>query len=102
MNQKKYTVYLKELIDGMPSPIFSAQTFPPHYRDEVEFKDRYQKILQVSRERYCKPRQLVEEKINESLEKIEQEEESWEKRKEELKQKKSDEKNIASSEKQLK
>jgi len=24
MNLKKYTIYTKQLIDGMPSPIFSA------------------------------------------------------------------------------
>jgi hypothetical protein len=60
MNQKKYTIYIKELIDGMPSPIFSAVTFPPHPKNEEEFQERYQKILQVSRERYCKKRSIVE------------------------------------------
>ena len=92
MNQKKYTIYLKQLIDGMPSPIFSAATFPPHPRDEAEFADRYQKILQVSRERYCKKRSLVEEKINKSMEEIEKLEEQWEVKKEEFKQRKDDEK----------
>jgi hypothetical protein len=24
MNLKKYTIYMKQLIDGMPSPVFSA------------------------------------------------------------------------------
>ncbi len=92
MNQKKYTIYLKQLIDGMPSPIFSAGTFPPHPKDEQEFAERYQKILQVSRERYCKKRSIVEEKINKSMTEIEKLEEQWENKKEEYKQKKEDEK----------
>ena len=92
MNQKKYTIYLKQLIDGMPSPIFSAGTFPPYDKDDEEFAERYQKILQVSRERYCKKREIVEEKINKSMEEIEKQEEEWEKKKAEFKQKKEDEK----------
>jgi len=92
MNQRKYTIYLKQLIDGMPSPIFSAGTFPPHAKDPEEFSERYQKILQVSRERYCKPRKLVVEKINKSMDEIEKQEAEWEKKKEEFKQKKEDEK----------
>jgi len=92
MNQKKYTIYLKQLIDGMPSPIFSAGTFPPYPKDEAEFAERYQKILQVSRERYCKKREIVEEKINKSMAEIERLEDEWEKKKEEFKQKKEEEK----------
>lgn len=92
MNQKKYTIYLKQLIDGMPSPIFSAGTFPPHPQEAGEFQERYEKILQVSRERYCKKRSVVEEKINKSLSDIEKQEDQWEKKKEEFKQKKEDEK----------
>jgi len=92
MNQKKYTIYLKQLIDGMPSPIFSAATFAPHDRDPEEFKERYEKILQVSRERYCKKRSMVEDKINKTLQDIEKLEDEWEKKKEEFKQKKDDEK----------
>ena len=92
MNQKKYTIYIKQLIDGMPSPIFSAATFPPHPKDPVEFKDRYEKILQVSRERYCKARSIVVEKINKSMEEIEKQEEEWEKKKEDFKKQKEGEK----------
>lgn len=92
MNQKKYTIYLKQLIDGMPSPIFSAVTFPPHAQDPEEFKERYEKILQVSRERYCKKRSIVEDKINKSLSDIEKLEEEWEKKKEDFKKKKDEEK----------
>lgn len=76
----------------MPSPIFSAATFPPHPKDPEEFSERYQKILQVSRERYCKKKDIVEEKINKSLADIERQEEEWEVKKEEFKQKKEEEK----------
>ena len=99
MNQKKYTIYLKQLIDGMPSPIFSAATFPPHPKDPEEFRERYENILQVSRERYCKKKELVEEKINKSMQEIEKQEDEWEKRKEELKQKKEEEKRMKQLEK---
>ncbi len=68
---KKYSIYLRELVDGMPSPIFSAETLPPHSRDEEELKERYTKILQVSREKYSKPRSMVVEKIGKMLEEIE-------------------------------
>ena len=101
MNQKKYTIYLKQLIDGMPSPIFSAGTFPPHDKDEEEFRERYEKILQVSRERYCKKREIVEEKINKSMAEIEKQEDEWEIKKAEFKQKKEDEKRQKQQERML-
>ncbi|MDA9129352.1 type IV secretion system DNA-binding domain-containing protein [Candidatus Gracilibacteria bacterium] len=100
MNQKKYTIYIKQLIDGMPSPIFSAATFAPHPRDPDEFAERYEKILQVSRERYSKPRKLVEEKINKTMLDIEKQEEEWEKKKEEFKLKKEEEKRQKQQERQ--
>lgn len=78
MNQKKYTIYIKQLIDGMPSTIFSATTFPPHSVDNTEFQERYKNILQVSRERYTKPRKLVEEKIGKLISDLEEDEKRWE------------------------
>ena len=92
MNQKKYTIYIKQLIDGMPSSIFSAKTFPPHPRNEEEFQERYKKILQVSRERYCKERKLVEEKIYKLMDELEREEEEWEEKKLSFKKEKGEEK----------
>ncbi len=94
-NLKKYTIYLKQLINGMPSPVFSAWTFPPHQKDDEDFKIRYSKILNVSRERYCKSRKLVESKINKSMIELDKLEEEWEKKKEEFKQKKEEEKRQA-------
>ena len=51
MNLKKYNIYIKQLIDWMPSPVFSAGTFSPNKKDEEEFTNRYKKILKVSREK---------------------------------------------------
>jgi len=59
----KYTIYTRLLIDGMPSPAFSADTLPPpEEADNIE-EGRREKIIKLSRERYAKPREIVEEKI---------------------------------------
>lgn len=103
MNLSKYDIYLKQLIDGMPSNIFSAGTFAPHPKEDEVFQARYEKILKVSREKYSKPRSSVEARINKTLYDIEKQEESWEKKKEEYKQKEKDDKakkRIAEREKQ--
>jgi hypothetical protein len=59
LNLTKYNVYLKLMIDGVASEPFSAITLPPL---EGRTNNRG-KITSVSRERYGKPRELVEEKI---------------------------------------
>lgn len=92
VNIPKYSAYLKLLIDGMPSPIFSAHTFPPNKKDEEEFHTRYQKILTVSREKYCTERKVVVEKIGKMLQEIEEKEKELEKKKEEYKKQKEEEK----------
>lgn len=57
----KFNCYTKLMIDGMPSPTFSIATLPP---PEFEGEpDRREKIIRLSRERYCRPREVVEEKI---------------------------------------
>lgn len=66
-NLKKYSIYTKLLIDWMPSKLFSANTFWPHNASAEVFETRYKKILQVSREKYAKPKDLVEEKINKTI-----------------------------------
>ncbi|MBN1258544.1 type IV secretion system DNA-binding domain-containing protein [Candidatus Peregrinibacteria bacterium] len=67
----KYTCYSKLMIDGMPSPTFSISTLPP---PEVAIdEERREKIVRLSRERYCKPREVVEDKIlrwSEALKKL--------------------------------
>ena len=92
MNLKKYTIYIKQLIDGMPSVTFSAATFPPNIKQEEVFHARYKKILSVSREKYSKPKKAVEARINKSLEDIEKQEIQFEKRKADYEQKKKDDK----------
>ncbi|MCF7836436.1 type IV secretory system conjugative DNA transfer family protein [Candidatus Gracilibacteria bacterium] len=57
----KYNLYSKLLIDGMPSQPFSAATLPPV---ESGFEEgRREKVIKFSRERYARPRAVVEEKI---------------------------------------
>ena len=58
----KYQTYLRLMIDGMPSPVFSAHTLPP-----PEFtidEKRVENIRDVARERYAKPRQKVQVTIH--------------------------------------
>lgn len=59
VNLTKYDTYLKLMIDGVASEPFSATGLPPVTNpDNLE-----EKILRVSRERYAKPRTVVEDKI---------------------------------------
>ncbi|MBI4276753.1 TraM recognition domain-containing protein, partial [Candidatus Uhrbacteria bacterium] len=60
-NIPKYNVYLKLMIDGVASEPFSARILPPLTR-EMQTGNR-EKIVKVSRERYSKPRAVIEEKI---------------------------------------
>ncbi|MDP2642665.1 MAG: type IV secretion system DNA-binding domain-containing protein [Candidatus Peregrinibacteria bacterium] len=57
----KYSAYMKLLIEGMPSKTFSLSTLPPsgNISDDV----CVQKLLRVSKERYAKKVDEVEEKI---------------------------------------
>ena len=64
MNLKKYNIYIKQLIDWMPSPVFSAWTFAPNQRIEEVFRTRYEKILKVSRDKFSSSKDVVEKKIN--------------------------------------
>jgi len=57
----KYNCYTKLMIDGMPSKTFSFSTLPPPKSNPEE--GRREKIVRLSRERYCTPREVVEDKI---------------------------------------
>lgn len=57
----KYNAYMRLMIDGMPSRPFSLATLPPPDMDHEE--GRREKIVRLSRERYCTPRDVVEDKI---------------------------------------
>jgi hypothetical protein len=92
MNLSKYNIYTKQLIDGMPSSVFSAATFAPNKKNEEVFASRYAKILSVSREKYSKPRKIVEARINKTLQDLEIQENQWEKKKADYEAKKKQEK----------
>ncbi|HCM67902.1 MAG: hypothetical protein A2898_04130 [Candidatus Kerfeldbacteria bacterium RIFCSPLOWO2_01_FULL_48_11] len=59
LNLTKYNVYMKLMIDGVASEPFSASTLPPL----AGLTNNRDKVIDVSRERYGKPRAIVEEKI---------------------------------------
>ena len=54
-NLRKYDIYTKLLIDGMPSPVFSATTYAPlHERIDIPPQQARDVLLKVSREKYTK------------------------------------------------
>lgn len=59
VNLTKFEVYVKLMIDGVASEIFSANTLPP-INVRTGSTD---KVIKVSRERYATPRAVIEEKI---------------------------------------
>lgn len=61
VNLAKYDTYMKLMIDGVASNPFSASTLPP--LGKTAFTGNRDKVIKVSRERYAKPRDVVEEKI---------------------------------------
>jgi hypothetical protein len=65
------SIYIKLLVDNMPTNTFSANTYPPIQVDDAETKRI--KITKVSRERYGKNRAFVEEKIKKWAETMGQE-----------------------------
>jgi hypothetical protein len=69
VNLDKYHIYLKMSIDGVTCPAFSATTLPP----DAHTNPNREKITRLSRERYAKSREFVEEKINEWMAKMEEE-----------------------------
>jgi len=63
-NLKKYTIYMKLLIDWMPSKTFSALTMPPIFETVKWWWSRREKVLKVCRQKYSKKVEFVEKKIN--------------------------------------
>ncbi len=62
VNLPKFQIYIKLMIDGVTSNAFSANTLPP-YPVPPNASAMIQKIVKVSRERYAKPRDMIEDKI---------------------------------------
>src|SRR3990170_730240 len=61
VNITKFNMYVRLMIDGVASEPFSATGLPP-LKDE-EKTENLEKIIRSSRERYAKPRAIVEDKI---------------------------------------
>jgi CxxC-x17-CxxC domain-containing protein len=59
VNQDKYSAYVKLMINGITSKPFSMKTIPP----TGKLYDTFDKVVQISRERYGNKREEVEEKI---------------------------------------
>lgn len=72
VNLPKYMYYIKLMIDGLVSDPFSATGLPPLSEEEISGNE--EKAIRVSRERYAKKRELVEEKITRWTEAIQEEE----------------------------
>ncbi len=62
VNLTKYDTYMKLMIDGVASNPFSATTLPPLGKEFMT--SNKEKVIKVSRERYAKPREEVEDKIS--------------------------------------
>jgi hypothetical protein len=87
-NLRKYDIYTKLLIDGMPSPVFSATTYAPlHERLDVPPQQSRDVLLKVSREKYTKKKDFVEKRIFEYAKKITDDERQYKKDQEAYKEK---------------
>jgi CxxC-x17-CxxC domain-containing protein len=62
VNLNKFNYYLKLMIDGVTSPGFSAMGLLPLSKEAQTHN--LGKVIQVSRERYCKKREIIEDKIS--------------------------------------
>ena len=92
-NLRKYDIYTKLLIDGMPSPVFSATTLAPLMsRIDVPEQQSREVLLKVSREKYTKKREFVEKKIFDYAGKVREEEQKYRQKKDEFAEKKKAEK----------
>ena len=61
VNLPKYNIYLKLMIDGIAGNAFSATALPPI--DIGGTEENAEKVIRISRERYSRSRQEIEEKI---------------------------------------
>jgi CRISPR/Cas system CMR subunit Cmr6 (Cas7 group RAMP superfamily) len=102
MNLRKYDIYTKLLIDGMPSPVFSATTYAPlHERMEVSPQQTRDVLLKVSREKYTKKKEFVEKKIFDNIAKIREDEKIYRAEQEEYKEGLKAKKEMAKKQKSL-
>lgn len=69
VNLPKFHFYVKLMIDGVVSEPFSALGLPP--LNSIETSQNHEKVIRVSRERYARTREVVEEKITRWAQSIE-------------------------------
>src|SRR3989339_507116 len=62
VNISKFDIYIKLMIDGVTSEAFSARTLPPLVINQENAAIK-EKIVKVTRERYARPREVIEDKI---------------------------------------
>ncbi len=62
VNVPKFHIYIKPSVNGMTTKPFYAKTLPPLY-NTLQYPDSKEKIIKVSRERYAKPKEMVERNI---------------------------------------
>lgn len=93
MNIKKYDIYIKLLIDGMPSRTFSASTFPPVKLKSENLEQKKAIIMKVSREKYSRNVEFVEKKILEFNKKVIEDEKKFKIEQEIYRQKMKEKKN---------
>ncbi|MBI2483588.1 type IV secretion system DNA-binding domain-containing protein [Candidatus Uhrbacteria bacterium] len=62
VNLPKHNMYLKLMVDGIVTEPFSARSLPPLQPEELT--GNREKLITVSRERYARTRDSVEDKIN--------------------------------------
>jgi CxxC-x17-CxxC domain-containing protein len=60
LNLPNYNIYLRLMIDGVPSRPFSAVTLPPYPKPEISFSDE---IIEYTRKTYGTPRAEVEKGV---------------------------------------
>ncbi|EKE30356.1 MAG: hypothetical protein ACD_2C00001G0006 [uncultured bacterium (gcode 4)] len=92
LNLRKYDIYSKLLIEGMPSRVFSATTFPPIKTKSDIDEQRKNVVAKVSREKYGKPVEFVEKKILELNKKVIEDEKKFRKEEAEYKERIKEEK----------
>lgn len=71
VNLRKFDVYVREYLDGIPSSMFSATTLPPiKFKRDKESEQQKEILFKVNREKYARPASFVEDKIMEFSNKV--------------------------------
>lgn len=67
INARKHTAYMRLSVGGMPTRAFSLDMAAPQPRNMAAMTMRYAKVLNVCRDKYTNPRDMVMEKIDRLL-----------------------------------